>query len=308
MALSEIVGTGRAVWFTAHREVELRAHEVPAAGPGRGARRGRVLADQPGHRDAGVPGADASRPADGCPHGGGVVRLPDQVRLPGRGAGGRGGSGVELPARATRVARHPHQSLFTMPEGGGLVTPVREDVDQDSAAFANLLDTSMNCLFDVPVRFGDVVAVFGLGIVGLFCALLAARTSDRVVGIDPVPQRRARAASQGVPYVAGPDESPDLVAELSEGRGPTSPSRRAAGLLGSRPPSSPPARREPSRSWRSTGPRASRSCPATPSRSGASGSSAPRSSRSRPACSPGGPGPGGSPPRCASCPPWRSRT
>jgi len=120
-----------------------------------------------------------------------------------------------------------------MPEGGGLVTPVPEDVDQDSAAFANLLDTSMNCLFDVPVRFGDVVAVFGLGIVGLFCALLAARTSDRVVGIDPVPQRRARAASQGVPYVAGPDESPDLVAELSEGRGADvsiEASGRAAGL------------------------------------------------------------------------------
>src|SRR3989449_7262268 len=104
-----------------------------------------------------------------------------------------------------------------MPEGGGLVTPVPPEVDQDSAAFANLLHTAMNCLFDVPVRFGDVVAVFGLGIVGLFCALLASRTSDRVVGIDPVPQRRARAASQGVPYAADPAEAPDLLAELCDG-------------------------------------------------------------------------------------------
>ena len=128
------------------------------------------------------------------------------------------GPGVTSRPGETVFARHPHQTLFTMPEGGGLVTPVPPEVDETSAAFANLLDTSLNCLFDVPVRFGDVVVVFGLGIVGLFCAQLAARISDAVIGVDPVGERRARAMAQGVPYTASAEDALELVRELSQGR------------------------------------------------------------------------------------------
>jgi threonine dehydrogenase-like Zn-dependent dehydrogenase len=129
------------------------------------------------------------------------------------------GEGTSTRPGELVFARHPHQTLFRIPEAGGLVTPVPPGVDEDRAMFANLLDVAVNCLFDVPVRFGDVVAVHGLGIVGLFCALLSARTSEAVVGVDPVPERRARALALGVPHAVPPEEAPGLLAELSEGRG-----------------------------------------------------------------------------------------
>jgi threonine dehydrogenase-like Zn-dependent dehydrogenase len=128
------------------------------------------------------------------------------------------GPGASVEPGQLVFCRHPHQTLFTMPEGAGLVTPIPPGVDETSAAFANLLDTSLNCLFDVPVRLGDVVVVFGLGIVGLFCAQLAARITNTVIGVDPLAERRDRALAQGIPHVVGPDSALDVVREVSSGR------------------------------------------------------------------------------------------
>jgi 2-desacetyl-2-hydroxyethyl bacteriochlorophyllide A dehydrogenase len=218
MPTSEVAGTGRAVWITAPREVEVRTHEVRRPG------QGEVLVA--GERSLISPGTEMlvyrsqMRPDQptGVPTVEGSFGFPIKYGYQVVGRVVEAGPGSSFESGQLVFTRHPHQSLFTMPEGGGLVTPVPAEVDPEAAAFANLLDTSMNCLFDVPVRFGDVVAVFGLGIVGLFCALLAARTSDLVVGIDPVPQRRARASTMGVPHVADPGDAPSLLAELSEGR------------------------------------------------------------------------------------------
>lgn len=209
---------GRAVWFAAPRDVEVRAHEVHAPGHGEvlvaglcslispGTEmlvyRGEMRADQP----LGVPTAEGSF-AFPVKYGYQVVgRVIDS------------GPGTTAQPGQSVFVRHPHQSLFTVAEGNGIVTSVPPGIDETSAMFANLLDTSLNCLFDVPVRFGDVVAVYGLGIVGLFCAHLASRISDLVVGVDPVRQRRDRAAGLGVPHTVSPDEAPDYIQELSEGR------------------------------------------------------------------------------------------
>ena len=128
------------------------------------------------------------------------------------------GEGVDLSPGTLVFVRHPHQTRFTAPAGGGIITVIPANVDPLSASLANLVDTSMNCLFDVPVRFGDVVAIYGLGLVGLFCAQLAARTSSTVIGIDPMAFRRELAASRGVPLTSTPEEAPALITELSEGR------------------------------------------------------------------------------------------
>ncbi|MFL5796474.1 MAG: zinc-binding alcohol dehydrogenase [Actinomycetota bacterium] len=219
MAQSEIVGTGRAVWFPGRRQVEVRTHEVRRPGRGEVLVAGGCSLVSPGTEMLVYRGQMRPDQPTGVPTVEGSFGFPIKYGYQVVGRVVEAGPESRFEPGQLVFARHPHQSLFTMPEGGGLVTPVPADVDQDSAAFANLLDTSMNCLFDAPVRFGDVVAVFGLGIVGLFCALLAARTSDRVVGIDPVPQRRARATAQGLAYAADPGEAPDLLAQLSEGRG-----------------------------------------------------------------------------------------
>jgi 2-desacetyl-2-hydroxyethyl bacteriochlorophyllide A dehydrogenase len=210
--------TGRAVWFTAPRTVEVRTHEVRRPGPGEvtvagvcslispGTEmlvyRGQIRPDQP-TGVATVEGSFAFPIKYGYQVVGRVVEAgPDTTVGPGQ----------------LVFCRHPHQTRFTMPEGVGLVTAIPPHVDETSAAFANLLDTSLNCLFDVPVRFGDVVAVFGLGIVGLFCSQLAARITDTVVGVDPVAERRSRALDQGIPHAAAPDEALEVIRQLSQGR------------------------------------------------------------------------------------------
>lgn len=219
MADRGAVGTGRAVWFTAPRSVEIRSHDVHRPGPGEVLVAGRCSLISPGtemlvyrgqvppDRPLGVPTAEGSF----------AFPLKYGYQVVGRVLE----SGPDTTVRPGQLVfvRHPHQTLFAVPEGGGIVTPVPPEVDETEAMFANLLDVAVNCLFDVPVRFGDVVAVYGLGIVGLFCAHLASRTSDIVVGIDPIPERRSRATDRGILFAVPPEDAPKLLAELSEGRG-----------------------------------------------------------------------------------------
>jgi 2-desacetyl-2-hydroxyethyl bacteriochlorophyllide A dehydrogenase len=212
-------GTGRAVWFPASRRAEVRTHDVRRPGPGEVLVAGRCSLISPGTEMLVYRGQVRPDQPLGVPTAEGSFAFPVKYGYQVVGRVVESGSGASVEPGQLVFVRHPHQTLFTVPESGGVVTPVPPDVDETSAMFANLVDVAINCLFDVPVRFGDVVAVYGLGMVGLFCAQLAGRTSDAVVGIDPVPQRRTLARRQGVPHTASPDEAPEVVAELSQGRG-----------------------------------------------------------------------------------------
>jgi 2-desacetyl-2-hydroxyethyl bacteriochlorophyllide A dehydrogenase len=116
-------------------------------------------------------------------------------------------------------ARFPHQAFFTMKSDPEFVYRLPEGIDPEIAIFGNLLDVAVNGLLDVPVRLGDVVVVHGLGVVGLFCAQLAARTTPHVIAVDPNPARRAFAQKFGIPTVASPEEATDVVLAASGGRG-----------------------------------------------------------------------------------------
>jgi threonine dehydrogenase-like Zn-dependent dehydrogenase len=89
----------------------------------------------------------------------------------------------------------------------------------ERAAFANLLDVALNCNLDVPVRHGDVVVVYGQGIVGSLTAQLARRTAGTLVVVDPVASRREFAVSWGADRAVTPDEAEATVGELTDGRG-----------------------------------------------------------------------------------------
>lgn len=115
--------------------------------------------------------------------------------------------------------RHPHQSLFTVESSGSLVSRVPLDVRPERAVFVNLLEVALNATLDVPVRFGDVVVVYGQGVVGSFCAQLARRTAGQVVVVDPIESRRTRALSLGADAAVTPDGVADTVEDLSAGRG-----------------------------------------------------------------------------------------
>jgi threonine dehydrogenase-like Zn-dependent dehydrogenase len=116
-------------------------------------------------------------------------------------------------------ARHPHQDLFTMRSANSLLVPVPSGMPAERAVFLNLLEVALNCALDVPVRFGDVVVVYGYGVVGRFCAQLSRRTAGCLVVVDPIAERRAAALSCGADAAVPPEEAPGAIADLSYGRG-----------------------------------------------------------------------------------------
>ncbi len=119
----------------------------------------------------------------------------------------------------TIFVRHPHQDLFTVRSDSWLVAPVPEGLTAERAVFVNLLEVALNCHLDIPVRFGDVVVIYGQGVVGSLVAQLARRMAGRVIVVDPIAGRRAAALQWGADAAASPEDAPAAIASLSEGRG-----------------------------------------------------------------------------------------
>lgn len=116
-------------------------------------------------------------------------------------------------------ARHPHQDYFTMRSGGWLLAPVPDGLPPERAVFVNLLEVALNCMLDVPVRFGDAVVVYGQGVVGSFCAQLARRTAGILIVVDPIAARLDSARAWGADAAVTPEEAPQTIAELTGERG-----------------------------------------------------------------------------------------
>jgi threonine dehydrogenase-like Zn-dependent dehydrogenase len=116
--------------------------------------------------------------------------------------------------------RYPHQDYYTIdatdPE---LVFRIPEFDPPEIGVLGNNADVALTALLDVPVRLGDVVVVTGLGIVGMFCALLARRTAGRLVVVDPFEYRREIALRLGADVAVHPDDAIEAVQAASDGRG-----------------------------------------------------------------------------------------
>ena len=211
--------TARALWFTARRRAEIRDEVVPAPKRSQLLVRAVVSLISAGtellvYRGE-LPAEDDLR-LETCVGSFGfpvkyAYQVIGEVVEAGPDSGFRQGELV--------FCRHPHQSLFTLSSSGFLVSPVPLDVSPDRAVFVNLLEVALNASLDVPVRFGDVVVVYGQGVVGSFCAQLARRTAGRLVVVDPIETRRTRALSLGADAAVAPDEVAEAVEDLSAGRG-----------------------------------------------------------------------------------------
>jgi 2-desacetyl-2-hydroxyethyl bacteriochlorophyllide A dehydrogenase len=116
-------------------------------------------------------------------------------------------------------ARHPHQDYFTIRSDGWLVLPVPDGLSPERAVFVNLLEVALNCHLDVPVRFGDVVVVYGQGIVGSLAAQLARRTAGTLIVVDPIAARRDNALAWGAEAALEPADASSAIADLTGGRG-----------------------------------------------------------------------------------------
>ncbi len=81
---------------------------------------------------------------------------------------------------------------------------------------------AFHCIRESQVRYGDSVAIIGLGALGLLTVRMAAATGcERIIAIDPLPHRREWAAAHGADAVFDPQEGDVArrVHELTDGKG-----------------------------------------------------------------------------------------
>lgn len=115
--------------------------------------------------------------------------------------------------------RFPHQDRFVVDPDDEILYRLPDYPNPEIAVFGNLLEVATNAFLDVPIRYGEVVVVHGLGVVGLFCAQLAARNAATVIGIDRLESRRQKAVDFGIPVVASPEEAHEAIMRHTAGRG-----------------------------------------------------------------------------------------
>ncbi len=125
------------------------------------------------------------------------------------------GSRADVGEGARVFAFHPHQDRFVVSVAD--VVPVGE-CDARAATLFPLVETALQISLDAALRYREVVAVLGLGPVGILSALLLARSGAIVVGSDPKPWRRETARACGVEAV-DPQALGETVRAATHGRG-----------------------------------------------------------------------------------------
>jgi 2-desacetyl-2-hydroxyethyl bacteriochlorophyllide A dehydrogenase len=111
-------------------------------------------------------------------------------------------------------ALHPHQDEYVVPES--LAHRLPDGVPPEAGVFLANLDTAVNVVLDAHPRLGDIVAVFGQGVVGLLVTQLVRRAGARVIAIEPATLRRTLAERCGADVVLSDAR---LMRSLTEGRG-----------------------------------------------------------------------------------------
>lgn len=115
------------------------------------------------------------------------------------------------------LAMHPHQSLFNAP--ARLTWRIPSDVTPLQAQFGRMFGVGLHTFLQRPVRPGEVVAVSGLGLIGIFAAYLARQSAGRLVLIDPSETRRHAATWIGADAIVTPAQANETIKSLSDGRG-----------------------------------------------------------------------------------------
>ncbi len=107
-----------------------------------------------------------------------------------------------------------------VPFGDALPIKVPEGPTDDRFVFlSDVLPTAWQAVEYADVRADDTVLVLGAGPIGDMCARICVHRGMRVLVVDPVPERRERAASYGAEAIALDDDTLTHVQLLTRGRG-----------------------------------------------------------------------------------------
>ena len=100
-----------------------------------------------------------------------------------------------------------------------------EHADDRYLYLSDVLPTAWQAVEYAQIPDGGTVVVLGLGPIGDMAARIAAHRGYRVIGVDPVPERRARQAHRGTEVIdpeAVGGELGDAIRDITDGRGPDS--------------------------------------------------------------------------------------
>jgi threonine dehydrogenase-like Zn-dependent dehydrogenase len=105
---------------------------------------------------------------------------------------------------------------------GPVKVPDDGSPDERWLFLSDVLPTAWQAVEYAQVPPGGTVAVYGLGPIGQMCARVAVhRGAGRVIGLDPVPERRAMAQRHGAEVLdpAALDDPTDTIHEMTDGLG-----------------------------------------------------------------------------------------
>lgn len=120
-----------------------------------------------------------------------------------------------LPGGQAEYLRVPHADY-----GPVKVPSVGED--ERFLFLSDVLPTAWQAVKYANVPEGGTLAVLGLGPIGQMAARIGAHLGYRVIGVDPVAERRAMAARHGIEVLEGGEGVVEELRERTDGRGPDS--------------------------------------------------------------------------------------
>lgn len=139
-----------------------------------------------------------------------------QVREQGSGAALLGYSRLygSVPGGQAEYLRVPHADY-------GPVKVPHTGPDEQWLFLSDVVPTAWQGVQYAQVPRGGTLAVIGLGPIGQLAARIGVHQGLRVIGVDPVPERRAMAARHGVEVLDSSDGGvAELLRERTQGRGP----------------------------------------------------------------------------------------
>ncbi len=125
------------------------------------------------------------------------------------------GSGVEGVVVGDRVAcaGAGHAEVVRVPRN--LLARAPDGLPAEAAAFATVGAIALHGFRLAETELGGRVVVIGLGLIGLLAVQICRAAGVRVLGVDPDPERRARAERLGAEAVAGTEDGEAVDAALA---------------------------------------------------------------------------------------------